>query len=213
MLDAAAEGVRQAEVFAQMLAAQVRAGADELHVAWCPGAWGEHRHRYVTTPRGRLESGLYVSIELMPEIRGYQAQAAQPLVIGEPTAQAEEIFDLNSRAFDRACDALKPGATWGEVEDAAKAVADGTSYTISLLLHGRGLGNDGPLLIPSDSHSFARDFRVRAGTTFILKPFAIPEGSASPITRAYDVTWGDTIVIREGGAERLGTRERYLPTR
>jgi Xaa-Pro aminopeptidase len=190
MLDAAAGGIRQAEVFAQMLGAQVRAAADELHVAWCPGRWGEHRHRYVTTPRGRLESGVSVSIEPMPEIRGYQAQAAQPLVTGKPSARAEEIFELNTRAFDRACETLKPGATWAEVEDAAKAVADGTAYTISLLLHGRGLGNDGPLLTPSDSHSFGREFQVRAGTTFILKPFAIAEGATSPITRAYDVTLG-----------------------
>jgi Xaa-Pro aminopeptidase len=94
-------------------------------------------------------AGTYVSVELMPEIRGYQAQAAQPLVIGEPNSQAQEIFEINARAFDRACAVLKPGATWGEVEDEVTAIAHGTPYEINLLLHGRGLGNDGPLLIPA----------------------------------------------------------------
>jgi Xaa-Pro dipeptidase len=215
MLSFAAEGVEQAEVYGQMLLAEVRSGADELHVAWCSGLWGQHRHRHVTTPPGKLVAGTYVSVELMPEIRGYQAQAAQPLVIGEPNSQAQEIFEINARAFDRACAVLKPGATWGEVEDEVTAIAHGTPYEINLLLHGRGLGNDGPLLIPAGpgSHLFARDFVVQANTAFILKPFSVPRDAESPITRAYDVTWGDTIVIREDGAHRLGTRERYLPSR
>ncbi len=213
MVDTAAEGVDQSEVFAQMLVAQVRAGADETQVAWLPGLWGEHRHRFTTTPRGKLVAGTYVAVELMPEIRGYQAQAAQPLVIGEPSSEAQEIFELNTRAFDRALAVLQPGSTWGEVEEEVTAIAEGTPYEIKLLLHGRGLGNDGPLLIPAGSHAFAQDFPIRANTTFILKPFALPKGAESPITRSHDVTWGDTVVIREDGARRLGSRKRYLPIR
>ena len=209
----AAAGITQAEVFAQMLVAQVRAGADELHIAWAPGSWGEHRHRYVTTPPGVLSPGTFVSVELMPEIRGYQAQAAQPLVIGEPNAQAQEIFALNACAFDLALDLLQPGRTWGEVEEQVLALADGTPYRLNLLLHGRGLGNDGPLLIPAGSHAFARDLRVVENTVFVLKPFAAPRDFQSHHTRAFDVTWGDTIVIRGNGAQRLGSRHRELQVR
>jgi hypothetical protein len=108
---------------------------------------------------------------------------------------------------------LRPGVTWGEVEDDVTALAAGTPYNIILLLHGRGLGNDGPLLIPAGSHAFARDFVVAANTTFILKPFALPKDAHSPVTRAYDVTWGDTIVVATDGTRRLGTRERSLPSR
>ena len=92
MLDVAAEGIAQAEVFAQMLAALVQAGADGLYIAWAPGQWGEHRHRYVTTPPGVLSRGTYVTVELMRDIRGYQGQVCQPFVIGEPTSEAAEIF-------------------------------------------------------------------------------------------------------------------------
>jgi Xaa-Pro dipeptidase len=213
MVHESASGVAQAEVFGQMLLAEVRAGADELHLAWCPGRWAEHRHRYVTTPPGRLEPGVYVSVELMPEIRGYQAQVAQPLVVGSPADRALEIFELNAAAFDLACRLLRPGARWGEVEREVRSLADGTPYELTLLLHGRGLGNDGPLLIPSGSHRFAAELRVAENTTFVLKPFALPRDAESRSTRAFDVTWGDTIVIRPGGAERLGSRERALPVR
>lgn len=211
MAAAADVGVTQAEVFGQMLLAQVRAGADELHVAWCPGPWGAPRHRYVSTPPGVLSPGTFVSTELMPEVRGYQAQVAQPMVVGEPGARAREVFERNGLAFDAALGAMRPGRLWGEVfaaVDAAAGQADGRMFT---LLHGRGLGNDGPLVIPTAEHqSGIAEQPIPAGTTFILKPFLhVPEAPVA-FARTHDVTWGDTIVVTETGAQRLGTRRREL---
>ncbi len=212
MAAAADVGVSQAEVFGQMLLAQVRAGADELHVAWCPGPWGAPRHRYVTTPPGVLTSGLYVSTELMPEIRGYQGQVAQPMVIGEPDARALEVFDRNVAAFDAGLAAMRPGRRWGDVFDAVAAAighVDGEMFT---LLHGRGLGNDGPLVIPDGAprESGIAAEPILANTTFILKPFLkVPEAPAA-FARTHDVTWGDTVVVTETGGQRLGTRRREL---
>lgn len=213
MLDTAAEGVAQADVFAQMLMAQVQAGADGLYVAWAPGRWREHRHRYISTPPGVLTDGTYVTVELMPDIRGYEAQVCQPLVIGEPASEAAEIFELNARAFDRAFELLRIGNTFGEVEDGVGAVADGTPYEINMTLHGRGLGNDGPLLIPAGPNNAARKLPVTENTVFVLKPSAVPRSGERQMTRVFNVTWGETIVIRRDGAERLGTRPREFPVR
>jgi len=70
--------------------------------------------------------------------------------------------------------------------------------------------------IPSPSRSayqrFQRlrtDLPVRASSTFILKPRAFPKGTHPPL-RNYDVTWGDTVVVRAPWAERLGTRPMEL---
>jgi len=210
MAATAGAGVTQAEVFGQMLLAQVRAGADELHVAWAPGLWGEKRHRYVTTPPGFLRPGTYVSTELMPEIRGYQAQVAQPMVIGPPTARAREIFDRNAAAFDAALAAMRPGRRWGDVFAAASSVVDGAGGRMFTLLHGRGLGNDGPLLIPSLDNTRVAEREIDANTTFILKPFLEPAEAPANSPRTHDVTWGDTIVVTDTGARRLGTRQREL---
>lgn len=203
-------GVAQAEVYGQMLLAQVRAGADVLHVAWAPGPWGEGRHRYVTTPPGVLDRGTFVSTELMPEIRGYQAQVAQPMVIGRPGARAREIFDRNAAAFDTALKAMVPGQRWGDVFAAVESVAGDADGHMLALLHGRGLGNDGPLVIPQRDASHIAEQPITAHTTFILKPFLeVPEAPV-PSARTHDVTWGDTVVVTETGAERLGTRPREL---
>jgi len=51
---------------------------------------------------------------------------------------------------------LKPGASWGEVESGARAVAKGSAYDVTFLCHGRGLGNEGPLLIPTNAHDETR---------------------------------------------------------
>lgn len=109
-----------------------------MHAAWCPGLWGVPRHRYVTTPPGSLDPGLFVSTELMPEVRGYQAQVAQPMVVGEPGARAREVFAQNAAAFDAALTAMRPGRRWGDVFAAVEATTktDGRMFT---LLHGRGL--------------------------------------------------------------------------
>jgi Xaa-Pro dipeptidase len=211
MAATAVAGIDQAEVYGQMLLAQVRAGADELHVAWCPGFWGDKRHRYVTTPPGVLESGLYVSTELMPEIRGYQGQVAQPMVIGAPNAQAREVFERNGAAFDAGLAAMKPGNRWGDVFDAvATAIGhvDGEMFT---LLHGRGLGNDGPLVIPTAADDTGTaEQPIVANTTFILKPFLKLPEAPKAFARTHDVTWGDTVVVTEEGGRRLGTRRREL---
>lgn len=211
MTSTAAEGSSQAEVFGQMLLTQVRAGADELHVAWCPGTWGEPRHRYVTTPPGTLTSGLYVSVELMPEVRGYQGQVAQPMVIGDPNARAREIFERNLAAFEAGMKAMRPSRPWGEVFDAIANAGGREDGEVFTLLHGRGLGNDGPLLIPTGEHGTGvADQPIETNTTFILKPFLkVPEAPAA-FARTHDVTWGDTVVVTETGGQRLGTRHPEL---
>jgi Xaa-Pro dipeptidase len=210
MAAAAGEGVAQAEVYGQMLLAQVRAGADALHAAWAPGLWGESRHRYVTTPPGILRRGTYVATELMPEIRGYQAQVAQPLVIGQPSTRAREIFERDAAAFDAALNAMRPGQRWGDVFAAVAAVADGAHGSMLTLVHGRGLGNDGPLLVPNRDNGYMAEQSILADTTFILKPLLQAAEAPVPSPRTHDVTWGDTIVVTETGARRLGSRPREL---
>ncbi|MEZ0353738.1 M24 family metallopeptidase [Mycobacterium sp. pR1184] len=207
----AAAGIPQAEVYGQMLLAQVRAGADELHVAWCPGRWGDRRHRYVTTPPGVLEPGLYVSTELMPEIRGYQGQVAQPMVIGEPSAAAREVFERNAAAFDAGLAAMRPGRRWGDVFEAVRTAVGRVDGELFTLLHGRGLGNDGPLVIPTGAdESGIAEQPILANTTFILKPFLKLPEAPKAFARTHDVTWGDTVVVTDDGGRRLGTRRRQL---
>jgi Xaa-Pro dipeptidase len=168
MAASAAVGERQLEVYGQMLLAQVRAGADKLHVAWCPGDWGQPRHRYVSPPPGILTPGLYVSTELMPEVRGYQAQVAQPLVVGEPSARARDVFDRNDGPL------VIPTA----VADPNSAIAD------EVILENTTFIFKPFLAVPEAPAAYARTHDVTWGDTIVVTA----EGAQRLGTRPRELT-------------------------
>lgn len=199
-------GVSEAEVYAYMVFEQLRRGAEAAHVAWVGGPWGKPGQRSVGPPPAIIESGWFVTDEIEPMVQGYTCQVDQPVCVGPMPPLAKEMFDLGKTAFLRACELMRPGVTWGEVDEKIQAVAQGTKFEVTFLLHGRGLGQDGPMLIPTDSHDHAKDDPIRANTVFILKPYAYLADDRN----RYNATWGDSVVVREGGAERLGTRPHEL---
>ena len=80
-------------------------------------------------------------------------------------------------------------------------------------MHGRGLGDEGPMFIPTDEHPRNPLWNdpIRANTVFILKPYAYRVGEPREnFSYETNVTWGDSVVVREHGAERLGTRPHAL---
>jgi len=202
-------GVPQAEAFGQMLLEQMRCRADHAEASWCGGPWGEHKWRYTTPPPGLIEPHWYVLTEIGPTVQGYNCQISEPVVVGRPDPQAKEIWELGKAAFERASELMRPGATWGEVKSGVQTLATST-YNIEMLVHGRGLGAEGPMLIPVDTDAHVRGEVLRAGSTFIVKPYAYPASGYAHVTRSHDVTWGDTVVVRDHGAERLGSRPHEL---
>ncbi|MBV8714763.1 MAG: M24 family metallopeptidase, partial [Chloroflexi bacterium] len=203
-------GALQADVFGQGILAQMREGAEEQSLSWCAGRWGEMKWRYTSPPPGEIAAdSWYILTEIGPSVRGYNSQISEPFVVGRMDPQTSEVWELNAAAFTRACTLMKTGATWDAVEEGVKEVGRGSGYEIDFLIHGRGLGNEGPMLIPVDTHEPFKGMPLKEGSTFVLKPFAYPPGSRY-IARQHDVTWGDTIVVRRDGAERLGTRPLKL---
>ncbi len=67
------------------------------------------------------------------------------------------------------------------------------------------------MLIPVDTHKPFQSLPIVENSVFILKPYAYPNRPDYPhVTRSHSVTWGDTVVVRRSGAERLGTRPHEL---
>ncbi len=199
-------GKAQADAYRAGIAAMLQPGLGVPSIAWCPGPWKTPRPRIVGTPPGDIEDGLCVAAEIMPGSR-MMTQVAEPFFAGKILPEQQEAFDLNVAAFEATRAALRPGATWREVEAAALAVADGTDWQVSFLLHG---GFDGPLFIPVDSHDDVLDDRIEADTIFIAKPTVFPRSAERVVARSHDVSWGDMVVVKEGGAQRLGTRPQRL---
>ncbi len=67
-------------------------------------------------------------------------------------------------------------------------------------MHGRGQGDDGPIITGSarDPRQLAVELRERM--VFILKP------QVHSADDGHNIAWGDTVVVTRGGGRRLGTR-------
>jgi Xaa-Pro dipeptidase len=149
----------------------------------------------------RLEPGDLINTEVEGKYAGYIAQALQPISLGPKPKDLEKIFAATKLIFDRMLRFLKPGLTFGEVasfyQDEVKAAGyepDGA------LMHGRGLGEDAPMLWGARTDFPEKDQRLKEGHVFILKP-AARQGFMRDSIRA-----GDTVAIEADGARRLGQR-------
>jgi hypothetical protein len=75
--------------------------------------------------------------------------------------------------------------------------------TAELTMHGRGAGDDGPIITSHARSPRQLSVALRENMVFIFKPSAkASDGSTS--------TWGDTILITAKGGQRLGKRPHDL---
>jgi Xaa-Pro aminopeptidase len=149
-----------------------------------------------------LKTGDLINTEVEAKYAGYIAQALQPISLGARPKELERIFDTTKVIFEKMLKLLKPGSTFGEVVAFYQDEVRSAGYEPDgALMHGRGLGEDAPMLWGA-----VRDFpesqaSLKEGHVFIFKP-AARKGAMRDFIRA-----GDTVVIERSGARRLGKRE------
>jgi hypothetical protein len=114
----------------------------------------------------------------------------------------ERIFDASKIIFYKMLALLKPGLTFGAVARFYQEEVQAAGYEPDgALMHGRGLGEDAPMLWGARRDFPEQDAKLKEGHVFILKP-ACKHGFMRDSIRA-----GDTVAIEANGARRLGTRE------
>ena len=195
-------GVRENELIGEMLREIVRQGGEPITMLLF-GTGGPEvpwAQRVFTTRA--LKPGDLINTEVEGKYGGYIAQALQPISLGPPPQELEKIYDVTKVIFEKMLKLLKPGLTFGEVvafyQDAVKSAGyepDGA------LMHGRGLGEDAPMLWGARREFPETNAKLKEGHVFILKP-AAKRGEMRDSIRA-----GDTVVIEANGARRLGKRE------
>jgi Xaa-Pro dipeptidase len=132
---------------------------------------------------------------------GYKADTTRTFAIGEPDARQMEVHALVLAAHDAAVAAVRPGATVGDVDEAARAVIrDGGLGERFIHRVGHGLGLDGhedPSLDPGGSAA------LEAGMVITIEPGVYLPG------------WGgvrieDDVVVEAGGGRLLTNADRSL---
>jgi Xaa-Pro aminopeptidase len=210
MLDAVAEtarpGVTEKKLYATMVDTMLTNGGEPSLLIFGTGA-GIHGGQFVPTNRA-LVQGDMIAGEIQANVCGYSGQLVQPISLGP---QPGEYLDLLKCATDSVFaigEALKPGNTMGDAMDVfEKTVKDAgkASYEFSHpMMHARGLGDEFPYQTQGYDLARFRQIPLVSGMVFVVKPRV----RSSTLNRAAQM--GETIVVRPGGGQRLGTRKLEL---
>ena len=210
-IDAAKVGVKDWEVWAAMHYAMTRNGSElPVHCFWVSG---KNPKRTLTRPSMRLlERGDVIINEIEASWIGYRAQAVQPVFVETISPVQSELIQVQREIFNRIMENLKPGVTVGELLELSRQTAERAAPKSGpaagargdLTMHGRGAGDDGPIITPHARNPKQLGVAMRENTVFICKPSAISADGE------YTCQWGDTVVVTKSGGQRLGKRPHEL---
>lgn len=202
MAEAARPGVPDHEVHAALYSTMMKAGSEiPTMVLWGSGP-PPVRDAFLPTRRP-LQRGDMIANEVEAKYIGYAAQRVQPAFLGDPPRPLLDAMDKQRLVFQQACERMRPGVRFGEIVSAIDEVAQDIGCRATLTLHGRGLGEDRPLLVGGDMTPAVANFVLQEGNAFIVKPnVRLPDGPG--------VTWGDTVAVTPKGALRLGKDNHEL---
>jgi Xaa-Pro aminopeptidase len=204
---AAKVGALDWEVWAAVQSALYKNGSEmPVHCNWISGP--NVKHTYTRPTLRRLQKGDLILNEIESSWIGYRAQQDQPVFVEVVHPVHKELIKVHSEIYHKLLDILKPGITVGEIaaktkEFVAAAVpASGPAARAygRLNMHGRGQGDDGPLITPMQTRPEQLAVALRENMAFIFKPSVISED------KECDCLWGDTIIITPKGGRRLGSR-------
>lgn len=210
-IEAARPGIKDWEVWAATQCALMRNGSEmPVHCNWVSG---KNPKRTLTRPSMRvLERGDLIINELESSWIGYRAQAVQPVFVEVPDPVHQELIRVQREVFNQVSESLMPGITVKGLAELTRNAGEKTSprsglaagARAELTMHGRGQGDDGPIITSNARSPRQLAVALRENMVFICKPSAISADGN------YICTWGDTVVVTAKGGRRLGKRPHDL---
>lgn len=197
MCRTAKPGVTENAVYASMLSAMIERGSEvPAMIMWAAG--GQVSPLSSGNPTQRpFAAGDLLRVEVEGRYAGYCGQVTQMAVLGPVPAAYRDAWRVQQDAVELCSSLAKPGVTLGDLAAQTLTVAEGTAFDLRFLMHGRGLGDDAPTFVFSADQA-VKDWVLEENASFIIKPVVSGPGVT-------DLVWGDSVVITEQGAERLGT--------
>lgn len=208
---AARVGALDWEVWAAAQYGMMRAGSEiPVHCNWISGP---NPVRTLTRPTMRtLEKGDMILNEMEANWMGYRSQAVQPVFIEVINPVHAELFKVQKEIFETVMEQLKPGISVKEISELAEATGKkaapssgpAANAQCKLTMHGRGAGDDGPIITGHARDPENLAVRLEENMVFIFKPSAETPGCT------HICTWGDTVLITPDGGRRMGKRPHEL---
>jgi Xaa-Pro aminopeptidase len=190
-------GVTEREVWGRMLRTYADLGGSfEPSFGWITGPVGQTYPRLPQPTFRRFQDGDVLVAEIEGRWAGYIVRVDRLFGIGRLPADVRAASRSCLAAFRRAVDAMRPGATVGEVLQAGASDVLGKRGRVELSISGCGTGDDGPV---ADASSPAELLAVELQENCVMTVVcdAVVDG------RAHYGRWAETVVVRAKGAELL----------
>ncbi|GAB7126660.1 type I methionyl aminopeptidase [Silvimonas sp. JCM 19000] len=148
----------------------------------------------IPSPREILRDGDIVNIDVTVIKNGWHGDTSRMFYAGTPSPEAQRLSDVTFEAMMAGINAVKAGATLGDVGYAIQTLAEAAGYSVVRDYCGHGIGrvyHEEPQVLHYGRPGAG--LRLRAGMTFTVEPM-INAGGAS--VRGLPDGW--TVVTRDG---------------
>jgi Xaa-Pro dipeptidase len=203
-IDAIKPGVTEREIAEVWERAMREAGSEGPSFTTIVASGPNSANPHYTTADRRLQPGDLIVLDGGARIGGYVSDITRTVALGEPSAEARQIYETVLAANRAGVAASKPGASGAEIDGAARRVIEAAGYGpyfIHRTGHGLGMEIHEPPYIHATSTA-----PLQAGTTFTIEPGVYLAGVGG-------VRIEDDVVLTEQGAECLTSFERELIVR
>jgi Xaa-Pro aminopeptidase len=151
-----------------------------------------------------LQAGDALITEISGAFWGYSSQIHRTFFLGQPTEEWRRLHRAAEQAYAAVEEVLHDGATVDDVLEAAEVI-HAAGYTIfDDLLHG---ANQYPPILKTRATAHSNpsgNFDFRSGMVVTLQP------QLTTLDRRIGLQFGETIVVRSGGVERLHRYPREM---
>ena len=209
---AAQPGVPDYVVWSECMHAMFSRGSEgSVHYNWVTA---QNPGRTLTRPTGRpLVKGDVTISEIEASVVGYRAQQIRMVAVRDCNPILKDMSKIHGELYPRLLELFQPGITVGELIEQTIEVGKKVAMrsgpladvNASLIVHGRGLGDDRPLLLTSldarpsyEATERAMTHRFPESGAYIFKP------TLSTRDQAHQLILGDTVHLKAGGAQRMG---------
>jgi Xaa-Pro aminopeptidase len=205
MVEVARPGVDAAVMYAAVMERMLILGTEYVPLAFTVDPIGEPARRIAEPPTGvRLAQNGYITNEVSAMWGAQHAQEDQPILLGKLPEEYRSAVELQQEVFEAGLQAMKPGTLFGEFVTHINGYGKGRGMETATLIHGRGYGDDGPLISPRAHVADVRDVPILQGTTWVWKP------TVTSADGRFAFTWGGDVVVTDRGGQALFKRPHGL---
>jgi len=160
---------------------------------------------YTNPPIGRrLEACALITSEINAIMGAQLTQVCQPVLLGKIPDAWQPVIALQKEVYEAGLQMIKPGVTFGALEDFVASLGAKSGMRTVLQMHGCGYGNDGPLFTDQRKNDRARDLTIEKNNAFVWKPMV------QSVDGRIEFTFGGPVIVTDNGCESLFTRDHGL---